>query len=40
MPADVKDDKVVCLIQSAPRFNSRYATFAFNYTANLEEGAM
>ncbi|MGH3062140.1 MAG: iron chaperone [Gaiellaceae bacterium] len=40
MPAYAKDDKVVCYFQSADKFNSRYATFGFNDTANLDEGAM
>jgi uncharacterized protein YdhG (YjbR/CyaY superfamily) len=40
MPAYAKDGKVVCYFQSAEKFNSRYATFGFNDTANLDEGAM
>jgi uncharacterized protein YdhG (YjbR/CyaY superfamily) len=40
MPAYAKDGKVVCFFQSAKRFKSRYATFGFNDTANLDEGAM
>ena len=40
MPAYAKDGKVVCFFQSAQKFNSRYATFGFNDTANLDEGAM
>jgi uncharacterized protein YdhG (YjbR/CyaY superfamily) len=40
MPAYAKEDKVVCFFQSAQKFNSRYATFGFNDTANLDEGAM
>ena len=40
MPAYAKDGKVVCFFQSAHKFNSRYATFGFNDTANLDEGAM
>ena len=40
MPAYVKDDKVVCFFQSADKFKSRYATFGFNDTANLDQGAM
>jgi uncharacterized protein YdhG (YjbR/CyaY superfamily) len=40
MPAYAKDDKVVCFFQSAQKFKSRYATFGFNDTANLDEGAM
>jgi uncharacterized protein YdhG (YjbR/CyaY superfamily) len=38
MPAYAKDGKVVCFFQSAQKFNSRYATFGFNDTANLDEG--
>ncbi len=40
MPAYAKDDKVVCYFTSAQKFNSRYATFGFSDTANLDEGAM
>jgi uncharacterized protein YdhG (YjbR/CyaY superfamily) len=40
MPAYAKDGKVVCFFQSAKKFNARYATFGFNDTANLDEGAM
>jgi uncharacterized protein YdhG (YjbR/CyaY superfamily) len=40
MPAYAKDGKIVCFFQSAQKFNSRYATFGFNDTANLDEGAM
>jgi uncharacterized protein YdhG (YjbR/CyaY superfamily) len=40
MPAYAKDGKVVCFFQSAQKFESRYATFGFNDTANLDEGAM
>jgi uncharacterized protein YdhG (YjbR/CyaY superfamily) len=40
MPAYAKDGKVVCFFQSADKFNSRYATFGFNDTANLDEGHM
>ncbi|MBA3877456.1 MAG: hypothetical protein C0498_11100 [Anaerolinea sp.] len=40
MPAYARDGKVVCFFQSAAKFNSRYATFGFNDTANLDEGAM
>jgi uncharacterized protein YdhG (YjbR/CyaY superfamily) len=40
MPAYAKDGKVVCYFQSADKFNSRYATFGFNDTANLDDGAM
>jgi uncharacterized protein YdhG (YjbR/CyaY superfamily) len=40
MPAYAKDGKVVCFFQSADKFKSRYATFGFNDTASLDEGAM
>jgi uncharacterized protein YdhG (YjbR/CyaY superfamily) len=40
MPAYAKYGKVVCFFQSAQKFNARYATFGFNDTANLDEGAM
>ena len=41
MPAYAnKDGKVVCFFTPASKFNSRYATFGFNDTANLDEGAM
>jgi len=40
MPAYAKDGKVVCFFQSAQKFNTRYATFAFSDTANLDEGAL
>ncbi len=40
MPAYAKDGKVVCFFQSAHKFNSRYATFGFSDTANLDEGTM
>ena len=41
MPAYAnKDGKVVCFFQSAQKFGSRYATFGFSDTANLDEGGM
>ena len=40
MPAYARDGKVVCFFQSAAKFNARYATFGFNDTAALDEGAM
>ncbi len=40
MPAYAKDGKVVCFFQSAQKFSSRYATFGFSDTANLDEGSM
>jgi uncharacterized protein YdhG (YjbR/CyaY superfamily) len=38
MPAYAKAGKVVCFFQSAQKFNTRYATFGFSDTANLDEG--
>ena len=40
MPAYAKDGKVVCYFQNAQKFKTRYATFGFSDTANLDEGAM
>ena len=41
MPAYAdKNGKVVCFFQAAQKFNTRYATFGFNDTANLDEGAL
>ena len=41
MPAYAnKDGKVVCFFQAAQKFNTRYATFGFNDSANLDEGAL
>ena len=41
MPAYAnKDGKIVCFFQTAQKFSTRYATFGFNDTANLDEGAM
>ena len=40
MPAYAKDGKVLCFFQSAQKFKSRYATFGFDDSAKLDEGAM
>ncbi|MCZ2099503.1 MAG: hypothetical protein AAGU78_07380 [Chloroflexota bacterium] len=41
MPAYANEDgKVVCFFQAAAKFDARYATFGFNDTANLDDGAM
>ena len=41
MPAYAnKDGKVVIYFQDAAKFDSRYATFGFNDTAKLDDGAM
>lgn len=39
MPAYAnKEGKVVCFYQSAAKFNTRYGTFGFNDSANLDDG--
>jgi uncharacterized protein YdhG (YjbR/CyaY superfamily) len=41
MPAYANEDgKVVCFFQAAHKFKTRYASFGFCDTANLDEGAM
>ena len=40
MPAYAKDGKNVCFFQAAEKFKSRYATFGFDESANLDEGTM
>jgi uncharacterized protein YdhG (YjbR/CyaY superfamily) len=40
MPAYARDDKVVCFFQSAQKFKTRYSTFGFSDSANLDEGAL
>ena len=40
MPAYARDGKIVCFFQSAQKFNTRYATFGFNDSASLDDGAM
>jgi uncharacterized protein YdhG (YjbR/CyaY superfamily) len=40
MPAYAKNDKIVCFFQDAQKFKTRYATFGFSDSANLDEGAM
>ena len=40
MPAYTRDGKVVCFFQAADKFSARYATFGFNDSANLDDGAM
>src|SRR5207248_10031311 len=40
MPAYAKDGKVVCFFHPAEKFKTRYATFGFNDSANLDEGAL
>jgi uncharacterized protein YdhG (YjbR/CyaY superfamily) len=40
MPAYAKEGKVVCFFRNAGKFNERYAMFAFNDSANLDQGSM
>jgi uncharacterized protein YdhG (YjbR/CyaY superfamily) len=40
MPAYAKDGKIVCFFTAASKFKTRYATFGFNDTANLDDGDM
>ena len=40
MPAYAKDGKVLCYFQAAAKFKARYATFGFDASANLDDGAM
>ena len=40
MPAYTKDGKIVCFFKAADKFKSRYATFGFEETANLDDGSM
>ena len=40
MPAYASDGKVVCFFQPAEKFKTRYATFGFNDSAHLDDGAM
>ncbi|HEY8818394.1 MAG TPA: DUF1801 domain-containing protein, partial [Candidatus Limnocylindrales bacterium] len=40
MPAYTKDGKIVCFFKAADKFKTRYATFGFEETANLDDGSM
>lgn len=40
MPAYARDGKIVCFFQAADKFGTRYSTFGFNDTANLDEGEL
>ena len=41
MPAYANEDgKVVCFFKAADKFKARYASFGFEETANLDDGAM
>lgn len=39
MPAYAREGKVLCFFQDAAKFKSRYSTFAFSDSANLDNGA-
>jgi uncharacterized protein YdhG (YjbR/CyaY superfamily) len=39
-PAWAKDGEVVCFFQSSDKFKTRYSTFGFSETANLDDGTM
>ncbi|WP_022876974.1 DUF1801 domain-containing protein [Glutamicibacter mishrai] len=40
MPAYALDGKVLCFIQDAKKFDTRYLTFGFNDVAQLDEGTL
>lgn len=40
MPAYAKDGKVLCFLQPASKFGTRYSTFGFEAPANLDDGSM
>ncbi len=40
MPAYALDGKVLCFVQPASKFETRYTTLGFNDTAQLDDGAM
>ncbi len=41
MPAYANEEgKIICFFQPAKKFNTRYATFGFNDSANLDEGTL
>lgn len=40
MPAYARDGKIVCFVQGAAKFESRYSTLGFNDAARLDEGSM
>ncbi len=40
MPAYYRDGQAVCFFQPAAKFKARYATFGFNDSATLDDGAM
>ncbi len=38
MPAYARDGKIICHFQPAQKFKTRYATFGFSDSANLDDG--
>ena len=40
MPAYARDGKVLCFLQSAEKFKTRYVTLGFNDGAKLDNGDM
>ncbi|GAA1748958.1 DUF1801 domain-containing protein [Luedemannella helvata] len=40
MPAYAKDGQIVCFVQPAAKFKTRYSTLGFNDAARLDDGAM
>lgn len=40
MPAYALDGKVLCFVQAASKFDTRYTTLGFNDNAKLDDGAM
>jgi uncharacterized protein YdhG (YjbR/CyaY superfamily) len=40
MPAYAKDGKVLCFLQAASKFKTRYSTFGFSDRAELDDGDM
>jgi len=40
MPAYAKNGKVICFFQSAQKYETKYSSFGFNDTANLDDGNM
>lgn len=40
MPAYARDGKVVCFFQGSAKFGTRYSSFGFSDSANLDDGEM
>ncbi len=40
MPAWARDGRTICFFKPASKFKERYATFAFDQAANLDDGTM